>query len=287
MKKFLSVLAVATIALTIIMIAPSAARYIHRCRFNHCLPLRKTTSRIFPFNQYQLRRQLAREARIRKNLGNKFLFWKNYQRQISRGFIKQNYTAYKLAHRQFFPRINNVLPQPHKIAVRETQYVQDYKWDSLKKVETITQHNQEYFQNFKGNGFSTKVPKYFVKNSNGELYDATHDLTVKISRDFDLNCSGLSFQLCASKRNAKIRENMGNVKNLEQKFRLRQVNVGGENISFPSYMEKFENDGQVYFSYTNMNPLTGNIVTMTGFAPIQNEFAASNLMETLFRNLAL
>ncbi len=288
MKKFLTILAVASVAVASVAISQGAAHYIRRCRFNHCLPVRKTTSRIFPFNQYQLRRSLEREARIRRNRGNKFLFWRNYNRQISRGFVKQKYMVYKLAHRSFFPRINNVLPQPHKLAVRETAYHQNYKWDSLKKVETIAKHNQEYFAVEKGNGYSVKMPKTFTKTASGKYYDAERDLSVEIRQDnLALSCDGLSFQLCASQLNSKSRENMDDVKNLSQTFRLRQVRVGDADVSFPTYQETFEHNGQVYYSYTSMNPLTGNIVVMTGCAPESNKFAAGNLMETLFRNLKL
>jgi len=98
MKKFLTILAIATATVATVAITQSAAHYIRRCRMNHCLPVRKTTNRVFPFNSHQLRRQIAREARIRKNMGNKFVFWRNYNRQISRGFVKQNYTTYKLGY---------------------------------------------------------------------------------------------------------------------------------------------------------------------------------------------
>jgi len=287
MKKFLTILAVASVAVASVAISQGAAHYIRRCRFNHCLPVRKTTSRIFPFNQYQLRRAIEREARIRRNGGNKFGFWRNYNRQISRGFVKQKYTTYKLAHRDLFPRINNVLPQPHKLAVRETAYHQNYKWDSLKKIETIAQHNQENFTVAKGNGYSVKMPVSFTQTASDKYYDAARDLSVEFYQDNKLNCEGLSFQLCASKFNAKSRENMDDVKNLSQKFRLRQVRVGDTDVTFPTYQETFEYNDQVYYSYTNMNPLTGNIVVITGFAPKSNEFAAGNLMETLFRNLKL
>jgi len=288
MKKFISALVILVTAITVVIVGQGTAHYIRRCRYNHCLPVRKTTSRIFPFNQYQLRRQIEREARIRRNTGNKFLFWKNYKRQISRKYNSQNYMTYKLAHRSLFPRINNVLPQPHKIAVRETAYHQNYKWDSLKIKETIAKHNQQNFVRYGGNNFTLKMPKSFVKTTDGKIYDAARDLTVSIKQDNN-DCEGLSFQLCASKRNAEFRENMDmdDVKNLEQNFRLRQVLVGGESILFPTYQETFENEGQVYYIYTNMNPLTGNIVTISGISPVENKFAAGNLMETLFRGIQL
>ena len=287
MKKFLSILAIATVTVATIVITQGAAHNIRRCRMDHCLKTRVTTNRIFSFDSYQLRRQLERRARIRRNSGNKFTFWNNYKRQIAKPFVKQNYATYRATHSSLFPRNNNTLTQPHKIAVRETEYHQNYKWDSLKKNETIAQHNRDNFVMETGNGFTVKMPKSFIKTSEGKFYDAARDLTVNMAKDNLTNCGGLSFQLCASKKNAKSRENMENVKNLDQNFRLRQVKVGGETVMFPTYQESFEYNDQVYYSYTNMNPFTGNIVTMYGLAPATNKFAAGNLMETLFRNIQL
>lgn len=287
MKKFLTILAIVTTTITTVIIAQGSAVKIPRCRHNYCLKMRKTTNRIFSYNQYQFQREIAKQQRIERNRGNKFLFWKNYNRQISRNYVKQNYATYRATHSSLFPRNNNVIPQPHKIAVRETEYHQNYKWDSLKKTELIQEHNKATFYMEKGNGYSVKMPKSFIKNADGKFYDTMRDLTVEITSEDNLNCAGLSFQLCASQENAKFRENMDNIQDLSQKFRARQVSVGGNTVLFPTYQETFESNGQVYFSYTNQNPLTGNTVTLSGFAPTDNKFASSNLMETLFSNLQL
>ena len=291
MKKFLTILAIATTTVTTILVTQGMAHEIRRCRNNHCLQARPTTNRIFSFDSYQLRRQIDKEARLAKNEGNKFEFWQNYKKQIAQPFDKKAYSVYKSTHSSLFPRYNNTLTQPHKIAVRETEYHQNYNWDSLKRInETIEASRNNFFVE-SGTGYVANIPTSFIKTDDGSLYDAQRDLNVNIQKETNHNCNGLSFQLCASQNLAESRENMTKVKNLSQKFGLRQVNMNGKTVLFPTYRETFTageyGSEQVYFSFSTMNSYNKNIVSLNGFAPEKNKFAATNLMNSIFQSIQL
>ncbi len=289
MKKFLIVLAISSTVLSTVLISQGFGREIRRCRNNHCLKVRTTTSRIFSYNQYPRLREMARLRRIANNKGNKYSFWKNYSRQIQQPFNRERYAEYRASHSTLFPRNNNTLPKTHKIVARETAYHQHYNVDSRFRAE---EYKKDFFAESK-NGYTVNFPVDFTKEGNGEYYDAQRDFIVKTSRGLRFSCGELNFQFCSSKKGAESREKKGlkNVKNLSQKFGLKEVIINGRPTMAPTYRESFiageYGKEEVYFFYTIMNPTDKTIVNLNGVAPAKNKYATSNLINSIFRKIKL
>jgi hypothetical protein len=290
MKKFLTILAISSAILSTGLIAQGLSYYRNsNCNRNHCLPVRKTTNRIFSYNQYQTLRRIARLRRIKKNEGNKYSFWKNYNRQAQQPFNKVRYSEYRASHSNFFPRNNNTLPKTHKIVVRETAYQQNFNIDSRFQAK---KYKKDFFAESKS-GYTVSFPVDFTKEDNGEYYDTQRDLTIKISKGLKFSCGELNFQLCASKKGAESREKNGlkNVKKLSQKFGLKEMIINGKLTMAPTYRESFVageyGSEKVYFFYTILNPHNKTIVNLEGIAPAQNEYASENLVNAIFRKIQL
>ncbi len=286
MKKFLIVLGISLTVLTVSSVNSSLAG---DCCQNHCYQKRTMSNRIFSIDQYSHLRRLWREDRIRKNQGNHYSFWRNYNRQINRQYDKKLYKLYRASHSDLFPRNNNLYPT-HKRSVRETNYHQDFRWDTYRKNRLAPKFRRTLkTKNYQG--FSVKVPESFVQESENVYYNSRHGLKVKVSLGFT-NCNGVNFNWCVPNEAGKSRENLGEVANLTHKTsKLVRTRQNDEKVYYPLYQESFvvnEDGGEkVYFLYVLMNPLTQKTVRLQGVTPLENKVPSENLMKTILFNTSL
>ena len=283
MKKFLIIVALVTFLSTSFIVSKGFSYHIGTCN-RACLKTRHTTNRIF-----SLRRQNLKENCCgRCNLNYKRIsFRDNYNKQIQNEYNHEKYSIYRASHSSLFPRNNNLLSNSQKRSIRETAYHQNFKWTNGYKFD-YKKYENKFFKEKTGN-IHFDIPISFIKIGTTKYYDARRDLTVNLSEGNTYYCGDLGFNLCLAKGSKQLRKKRGysNIRNLSQKFELRKMINGNKYVSVPVYKESFVNNGQIHYFYTIMNPYNRNLVGLEGVAPVENEYASSNLVNAIFNSIEL